>query len=188
MFYNQFQSGVAIALNMTEDVYLFKGLPHMDSLPDFRQSPSNISLDRGLTASPIPWRDASMEVLVSPSDGPHISFDDYDDWSLDDSPFLSEPPTDFDTISMCDIGSGKSHGRFHSETSFTSPINGADKIVDRKFACYGVSPRLSRKANDFTNVTPATKGDRPMTLNFSNNFIKDSAKSDSEEPKDDKPK
>ena len=144
----------------------------MDSYPNLRQSPSNLSLDRSLTASPIPWRDASMEVLVSPNDGPQISIEDFDDNLNADCPFISDGAGEFDTVSMCEINSTKSHARLHSENSTNALTNGVDKVIDRRFACYGVSPRLSRKTNDFLscNFAPIDKECRPKSLNFPQNL------------------
>lgn len=106
-----------------------------------------------------------MEVLVSPNDGPQISIEDFE---IDDSPFYTEAIPDFDTVSMCDPGmiSTKPTGRLKSEGSCLSTNPGIDKIIDRKFACYGVSPRLPRKCHDTrgTEVQVAAKGQRPSTL------------------------
>lgn len=115
-----------------------------------------------------------MEVLVSPNDGPQISIEDFDD-ALADSPFTNDTytefDTEFDTVSMCDINANRSHSRLYSENSPEPPTNGVDKMLDRKFACYGISPRLSRKTNyslscDFI---PIDKDSRPKTLDFPRN-------------------
>jgi len=157
---------IRIRLSLCSIIAFFQQLPHTDSFSSLRQSPSNLSLHNALTSSPVPWRDASMEVLVSPNDGPQISIEDFDDCLPVDSPFLTDISEDFDTISMCEINSTKNHVRLHSETSAEPSTTGIDKILDRKFACYGVSPRLSRKTNDFfaTQFKPAGKGSRPTTL------------------------
>lgn len=106
-----------------------------------------------------------MEVLVSPNDGPQISIEDFD---LDDSPFYTDKMADFDTVSMCDPSamSNKPTGRLKSEGSCLSNNPGVDKIIDRKFACYGISPRLPRKCLDTSNteVQVAARGQRPTTL------------------------
>ena len=109
-----------------------------------------------------------MEVLVSPNDGPQISIEDYDD-TPDDSPFTNKLCNEFDTLSMCEPSSPvRSHGRLFSENTNDVHQGGVDKLLDRKFACYGVSPRLTRKTNEFCNLTPISKDARPRTLDITN--------------------
>lgn len=121
-----------------------------------KASLSNLSLDKGLSASPIPWRDASMEVLVSPNDGPMIAIEDLelDSPTISDSPLTDELLYEFDTTSMYenDIPNGRGLVRLKSDSSNSPSIPGIDKLLDRKFACYGVSPRLTRKVPDIKDI------------------------------------
>ena len=105
-----------------------------------------------------------MEVLVSPNDCPLISIEDFDD-----TPYVSEAETDYDTASMCEMNANRTQGKPILDDSTDSQVNGVDKVMNRKFACYGISPRLARKTNDFLtcNFIPVDKGSRPKTLSFS---------------------
>lgn len=106
-----------------------------------------------------------MEVLVSPNDGPQISIDDFDA-TPDDSPYNNKLYSEFDTLSMCEETSPtRTHGRLLLE-NVNETLGGVDKLLDRKFACYGVSPRLTRKTNDFNSFTPIAKDARPRTLDI----------------------
>lgn len=107
-----------------------------------------------------------MEVLVSPNDGPQISIEDFDD-TPDESPFTDEISHEFDSISMCDQSSAAyNHPRLFSD-SLPDNQSSVDKLIDRRFACYGVSPRLTRKiSNDSCVFAPVSKVGRPRTLDF----------------------
>lgn len=91
-----------------------------------------------------------MEVLVSPNDGPHMAIDDLNNDDYDYQYSASESPqydlnAEFDTVSMCEHRNTDSENQ---EGAFLPPIPGIDKLIDRRFACYGVSPRLARKTMD----------------------------------------
>lgn len=156
---------VSISFQPNSEIY------HTGLYLNMQNSASNLSIERGLSASPIPWRDASMEVLVSPNDGPQISFEDLD---LDaspmenpnDSPFLDD--LSYDSMSI--LSDRKSmNNNITRLKSDSSTLDCMDKLTDRRFACYGVSPRLPRKICD-NNCTPlctTTAAPRPTSLNYS---------------------
>lgn len=120
-----------------------------------------------------------MEVLVSPNDGPQLSIEDLE---LDDSPVENQNDSPFssglhhDSMSILNDtkSANKTITRLKSGSSTSPDI---DKLIDRRFACYGVSPRLSRKAPDLdchsTTASSFNKTTQPTNLDCSSFTDKD---------------